>query len=128
MEQTIAQQLNVKEFPFTIKDKYGNIIYYESFEAYWWKKEYQANNGYETKFENSGGFWWKKEYNTNNKITRHENSYGHWSKWEYDAQGNEIYYANSKGIIDDKRPKVELTLDEIAQKFGVDVNQLKIKK
>jgi len=128
MTQTIAQQLNIIEFPFTIKDKNGNTIYYENYEAHWWKKEYQANNGYETKFENSGGFWWKKEYNTNNKITRHENSYGHWSKWEYDAQGNEIYYANSKGIIDDKRPKVELTLDEIAQKFGVDVNQLKIKK
>jgi LysM repeat protein len=32
------------------------------------------------------------------------------------------------GIVIDKRPKVELTLEEIATKFGVDVNQLKIKK
>ena len=28
--KTIAQQLNVKDFPFGIKDKNGNEIYYES--------------------------------------------------------------------------------------------------
>jgi hypothetical protein len=29
MAKTIAQQLNIKEFPFRIKDKQGNILYYE---------------------------------------------------------------------------------------------------
>ncbi len=82
----IAQQLNVKEFPFIIKDSNGNEIY----------------------FENSDGVWVKREY---------------------DSYGNQIYYENSHGKIIDNRPKqVELTLDEIANKFGIDVSQLKIKK
>ena len=28
--KTIAQQLNIKEFPFEIKDENGNVIYYDS--------------------------------------------------------------------------------------------------
>lgn len=84
--KTIAQQLNIKEFPFEIKDSEGREIYYED----------------------SSGFW---------------------DKNEYDSNGNQIYYENSIGIIQDNRPKqVELTLDEIASKFGIDVKDLKIKK
>lgn len=58
----------------------------------------------------------------------YENSRGNWFKSEYDARGNLIYYENSEGTIIDKRPKTELTMDEIAAKFGVPVSQLKIKK
>lgn len=84
--KTIAQQLGVKEFPFEIKDKWGNIIY-------------------------------------------HEKSNRWWSKSEYDKLGNEIYFENSNGYIEDRRPNtIELTLDEIAQKFNIPVEQLKIKK
>jgi hypothetical protein len=84
--KTIAQQLNIKEFPFIIRGSMGNVIYYE----------------------NSKGFWYKREY---------------------DSNGNEIYYEDSDGIVIDKRLKqVELTLDEIANKFGVNVSELKIKK
>jgi hypothetical protein len=59
--KTIAQQLNIKEFPFIIKDKNGNDTYYESD--------------------------------------------GYWLKSEYDSDGNAIYYENSKGYIEDNRPK-----------------------
>lgn len=62
-----------------------------------------------------------------NKIY-YENSNGFWAKYEYDSKGNEIYYENSDGTIVDNRPKVELTMEEIASKFGIDVNNLKIKK
>ncbi len=49
-----------------------------------------------------------------------------WTKREY---GTVIYYENSDGIIVDNRNlKVELTLDEIANKFNIPVSQLKIKK
>ena len=84
---TIAQQLNIKKFPFEIKDGKGNPIYYE------------YSNGY-------------------------------WEKWEYDAKGNPIYYEDPHGMIRDNGPKpnIELTLDEIAKKFGINVSQLKIKK
>ena len=105
--KTIAQQLNVNVFPFEIKDKNGMRIYYEK----------------------SNGFWEKTEYDTNGNQTRYEDSSGFWCKRQYDTKRNQIYYESSIGIIIDDRPKqVELTLDDIAQKFGVDVNQLKIKK
>ena len=84
--KTIAQQLNIKEFPFRIKDSNGYVIYHE----------------------NSNGFWWKSELNSN---------------------GNKIYFEDSYGTIVDNRPKiVELTMDDVAKKFGIDVNNLKIKK
>jgi hypothetical protein len=51
--KTIAQQLNIKEFPFIIKDKNGNRIYYED-SRHWSKSEYDAY-GNETYFENSNG-------------------------------------------------------------------------
>ena len=54
MSKTIAQQLNVKEFPFKIKDKNGNQIYYE----------------------NSNGIWVKHEYDQNGKVIYSENSIG----------------------------------------------------
>ena len=104
---TIAQQLKVKEFPFQIKDKNGKEIY----------------------FENSNGYWGKREYNSNGKQNYYETSGGYWAKREYDSNGKEIYHENSKGEITDDRPKqIELSLDEIATKFGIDVNNLKIKK
>ena len=147
--QMAPEQLNVKEFPFVIRDKNGNPIYQETIAGFWWKREYDAN-GNETRYEDSSGFWRKREYDADRNMTKIEKSYGYWSKreydvngketryetsegyWvkrEYDATGREIYYENSDGEISDKRPKpVELTLDEIAQKLGIDVNLLKIKK
>ena len=104
---TIAQQLKIKEFPFQIKDSNGKEIY----------------------FENSEGYWWKQEFDSNGNKIYFENSTGYWNKCEYDSNGNEIYYETSKGNILNLRPKtVELTMDEIAKKFGIDVNNLKIKK
>ena len=104
---TIAQQLNVKEFPFMIKDKNGKVIYRE------W----------------SNGYWQKREYGANGKETRFDDSHGYWQKREYNADGKETKYETSTGLILDYRPKpVELTLEDIATKFGIDVNQLKIKK
>lgn len=104
---TIAQQLKVTEFPFVIKDSKGNKIY----------------------LENSDGFWEKYEYDSKGNKIYFENNDGSWAKREYDSKDNEIYFENSDGTIVDNRPKtVELSMDEIASKFGIDVNNLKIKK
>ena len=103
--KTIAQQLNVTDFPFRIKDKNGNQTY----------------------FENSGGFWVKQEYDSNGNLIHYENSDGDWIKWEYDSNGKEIYSEDSNGIIVDKRPKVTFTMKEIAEKLEVDVETLQIK-
>ena len=105
--KTIAQQLNVTKFPFRIKDDNGNEIY----------------------VEDSYGYWVKSEYDSNGNETYYEYSDAYWVKCEYDSNGNQIYFEDSDGDVDDNRPKkVELTLDEIANKFGLDVNNLKIKK
>jgi hypothetical protein len=52
--KTIAQQLNVTEFPFQIKNKNGNKIYYEDSDGYWYKKEYDSN-GNKIYYEDSNG-------------------------------------------------------------------------
>ena len=51
---TIAQQLKIKEFPFTIKDSDGNRIYYEDSTGFWQKQEYADGN--EIRYENSYGY------------------------------------------------------------------------
>jgi uncharacterized membrane protein len=104
--KTIAQQLSIKAFPFVINDKDGNSIYWE----------------------NSDGFWLKSEYDANGNQIYCEDSNDYWSKSEYDANGNQIYWENSAGTVIDKRPKqVELTLQQIADKLGIKVEQLLIK-
>jgi hypothetical protein len=103
---TIAQQLKVTDFPFIIRNKDGNEIYYE----------------------NSDGFWSKNEYDANGKEIYWEDSNGYWIKREFDANGNQIYCENSDGYIYDNRPKiVEVSLEEIAAKLGINVTQLRIK-
>lgn len=87
--KTIAQQLNVKEFPFEIKDSKCNLIYREDSKGYWYKREFDTK-GNEIYFEDSDGYWSKREHDSNN---------------------NEIYYENSDGEFTDKRPKQE-TLEE----------------
>jgi len=67
--------------------------------------------------------------NGNGKEIYYEDQTGYWSKREYDSHSNEIYYENSNGVVNDDRPKpiVEMTLQEIADKLGVDVSRIRIK-
>jgi len=129
MKPTIAQFLKIKKFPFIIKDENGNEIYHENSDNFWRKNEFDSD-GKLTYSETSNGYWEKHEYDSNGKLTYSEDSDGFWAKREYDSNGNRIYYENSSGIVVDKQPNpvVELTLDEIATKFNIPVNQLKIKK
>ena len=54
MIKTIAQQLNIKEFPFVVKDKNGNVIYHENSSGDWYKREYDSK-GNQIYYENSDG-------------------------------------------------------------------------
>jgi len=81
--KTIAQELNVTDFPFEIKDKNGNKIYWE----------------------NSNEDWIKREYDSNGNEIYHENSNEDWIKREYDSNGKVIYWENSHGDIVDNRSK-----------------------
>ena len=111
---TIAQQLQVKDFPFEIKDKNGHTLYYENSDGDWSRYEYDSF-GNEVYFENSNGVWSKSEYKM------------------LDSHGKEIYFENSNGIIIDNRKWpfskaiVEVTLEDIAKQMGIKVEQLRIK-
>ena len=106
--KTIAQQLNIKEFPFTVKDKNNNQIYHED----------------------SSGYWYKSEYDSNSNQIYYENSDGYWRKSEYDSNSNKTYSEDSNERITDNRPKeiIELTIHDIAEKFNLDADQLRIKE
>jgi hypothetical protein len=41
---TIAQQLNIKTFPFYLYDHNGNVIYHENSDCRWWMWEYDEEN------------------------------------------------------------------------------------
>ena len=103
--ETIAQQLKITEFPFKIKDSKGNEIY----------------------CEDSNGYWVKREWDSKGNQIYCENSNGFWAKREFDSKGNLIYCEYSNGYIEDNRPKTELTLEEISNKFNIPLDQLRIK-
>ena len=126
-KQTIAQQLQVTDFPFSINNKDGKEIYFEDSDGFWCKNEYDTR-GNIIRFENSDGYWAKREYDAQSNEIRYEASDGTWSKREYAAHGREIYYETSAGYITYNRPKiVELTLQQIADKLGINLEQLRIK-
>lgn len=81
--KTIAEQLNVTEFPFRIWDSKKRLIYFEESNKRWAKYEHDSE-GNVIYYENSNGFWWRAQY---------------------DANGNKIYFENSRGEIEDNRPK-----------------------
>ena len=104
---TIAKQLKIKEFPFTIKNSKGKEIYYEDSDGYWVKREYNSK-GNEIYLEKSTGYWVKREYNSEGNRTRFETSTGYWSICEYDEEDKEIYFENSNGTMVDDRPKTDV--------------------
>ena len=124
--QTIAQFLNVKDFPLEIKDNKGNQIYLECSDGYWDKSEHNAK-GNQIYYEDSNGYWAKREYDIKGNEIYREDSDGYWCKIERDDKGGLIYCEDSKGT---KRPKpiIELTLEDIAKLKGVDVSQIRIKE
>jgi len=132
--QTIAQFLKVKDFPFKIpfkiKDKNGEVTYYEDSNGFWCKRE-RDDKGNVTYYEDSDGYWYKRERDDKGNVTYYEDSNGYWEKCEYDDQGNLIYFEDSDDgtIVDDRaKPMIELTLEDIAKLKGVDVSQIRIKE
>ena len=98
--KTIAQQLNIKTFPFRIEVD-GKCVYYEDSYGFWRKRECQ--DGKEVYCENSYGFWIKREYR-DGKRAYFENSRGYWRKYEY-KDGKQVYSEDSNGYIIGNRPK-----------------------
>ncbi len=95
--KTIAEQMNVKEFPFIMYNANGNEIYRELSNRFWIKREYDIS-GHQIYFEDSDGAWYK---------------------WEYDVDGTEIYFENSEGVIIDNRPQDIKKKELIIKRVGV---------
>ena len=55
--------------------------------------------------ETSDGYWIKRDYDVNGNIIYFEDSKEYWFKKEFDSNKKQIYYENSDGKIIDKRPK-----------------------
>jgi len=60
---TIGQRLNITEFPFEIKDKYGNIIYIEREDGYWEIRKYNEE-GKQVFHQSTNSIWAKEGYHT----------------------------------------------------------------
>lgn len=81
--KTIAQQLNIKEFPFVVEDSNGNITYIEDEDG-----------------------WTKREFDSNGNLIHVKRSDGYWRKQEWDADDNLVYTENNiDGIVYDIRIK-----------------------
>ena len=98
---TIAQQLNITEFPFNSYDGKNQLIYSEESDNTWFKNIYDAN-GNIIYCEHSDGYWWKAEY---------------------DGKNTQIYFEDLTGYIRDKRfiNITELTKDEFLKMFDIPV-------
>ena len=96
-EKTIAKELGVTDFPFSITDKKGNIIYEEFEDGFWIKFQYNKKTSGVNYWENSDGYWEKREYDSKGCVIRYEDSSGYWINYQYDENCEEIYRFNSKG-------------------------------
>ena len=121
--KTIAEQIKwdfKTNGELEIKDKNGNLIYWEDSDGWWVKREYDSQ-GDEIYLEDSDGYWEKREYDSKGNRIYLETSNGLWEKREYDSKGNRIYLENSNGVIEDNRPKPcqnkEIEIDGIKYKL-----------
>jgi hypothetical protein len=116
--KTIAEQLNIKYFPFEIKNKKGDVLYREELNHTWVKKEYD-DRGNQTYHENYMGYWAKREYDERGNLIYYKNSNRYWVKTEYDEMNNQIYYEDSNGKIRDYRPKLDKKLIKSIMNFAI---------
>lgn len=139
--KTLCQLLGVVveiHSPFVVQYN-GKDIYREYYDGTWWLTEKAnikvkkddpfiiAHNSKVVYREYLGGFWERAVHDSSGNEAYYENSYGDRRTYVYDSNSALIYYEDSDGYIIDTRPK-EVALDEVAEKFNVPVERLKIKK
>ena len=99
----------------------GPAIEYQNGDKSWYiDGELHREDGPAVEYPDGTKYWYinGKRHNENGPAVVH-------------ANGNKEWYLNGKEITESEfnnRNKVELTLDEIAKKFNININQLKIKK
>jgi hypothetical protein len=88
--KTIAQQLNVKDFPFIIRDNDGVMIYWEESDGFWERWEYDSS-GREKYFEDSTGFKRELDFKKNEIVCSSPNGLAK----GYDENGNMVFFDDS---------------------------------
>jgi len=99
-------------------DKDGDKFYYKDKEMTICHRE----DGPAAKLTDGSKFWYR-----NDKLHREDGPAVEW------AEGNKFWYLNGEAFTEGQfnqrmNPVTELTLEDIAEKFGIDVDKLKIKK
>ena len=59
----------------TERDEWGNLVYYENANGWWWSKQFDEN-GNLLYWADASGFWVKKTYDKNNNQISYENYLG----------------------------------------------------
>ena len=108
--------MKADNYPHITRDSKGNLIHYKTSNGYESWQEYDERDNV-IHYKNSDGFEVWREYDEKDNEIHHKNSNGY-EAW-YDSKGNEIPNPN---LI------TELTLEDIAEKFNVKVENIKIKK
>jgi YD repeat-containing protein len=129
----------VINYPLITEDSKGNVVYRKDSNGFEIWQEYDENNN-RIHRKDSNGFEIWYEYDENHNIIYRKDSNGFEIWQEYDENHNIIYRKDSEGFedwtwYDSEGYKIpnpnlvtEVTFDDIAKKFGVDVKNLKIKK
>jgi len=83
------------EYPIFLYNRDGNLVYFETSDGYWWKRE--CKDGIEVYYENSKGYIVdsRKELDIDNPIFLSDRD---GNKFGYDRDGREIYFENSDGF------------------------------
>ena len=103
-------------YPHITTDSKGNEIHYKGPTGFeYWREFDERDNKIYYKSSNGTEYW--QEYDERDNLIHYKslNGYEYW----YDSEGNKIPNPNNT---------TELTLEQIAEKFNVKVENIKIKK
>ena len=107
-------------------DENGNKLSYKNSDGYSYEYTYDKN-GNELSYKDSDGCSSEHTYDKNGNKLSYKNSDGNSYESTYDENGHILTeIVNGKLIIDNR--KTELTMQDIADKFNIDIDKLKIKK
>jgi len=97
------------------------VEYADGYKSWWINGKYHREDGPAIEYTSGDKQWW-----INGKLHREDGP-----AIEY-ASGYKSWWINGKRLTEEefnrRSSKVELTMDEIANKFNININQLKIKK
>jgi hypothetical protein len=63
------------------------------------------------------------------KIVYKEEADNSWERWQYSKEGKLEFYENSKGETKDyTKEEIVVSMEEVAQKMGIPVERLRIKR